>query len=281
MIQVSHIRTNNATTSTTIMPPHQFGLRYENAMMMDNDYSSSSTTNAVPIKETPLYPPVSPSSSSYHSNGKRNIRFELTSNEIFLIPHINDMTDDEVLWSWYEKHEYDQLKQDMIPIVKRMMKGDKIEETDDMTIRGLEYRTRKGAIKRQHNKVEAITAVLDEQDRQMDKNTNDPELLRQAYLEISIPCHRDAHDLALADEVFAREYQGIHIFLDYASDDGGNTSDDGDASVDPSSGTKRQGRRRGGIRKVLQSMRVRSKAATMSPCPSRSSSPIPLRIGAQ
>jgi len=148
--------------------------------------------------------------STYHRSPKRRLRFALTENKIHPIPHINDLSDIEVKETWYERSEYEQIKKSLIPLVRKMMKSEDIEETDSQTFRGLEYRTRAGAIRRQHNKTEAITAVLDEQDRQLDSGDGktDDELLRQTYVQINAHCQQEAHQLALGDVEPAREHCG-------------------------------------------------------------------------
>jgi hypothetical protein len=88
-----------------------------------------------------------------------------------------------------------------------MMTGEIIEESDRQTIRGLEYRTRKGAVRRQHNKVEAITAVMDEQDRQIEEGFMNDELISQVYMEVSARCQEEAHQLALKDVQFVETYK--------------------------------------------------------------------------
>jgi len=138
---------------------------------------------------------------------KKRFRFSLSSNEVFPIPHIDDLSDEEVKETWYEKQDYENIKMSIIPVVRKMMKGEKIEENDRQTIRGLEYRTRKGAIRRQHNKVEAITAVLDEQDLQIEtKGYVDDERLAKVYIQFNAHCQEEAHKLALGDVEPAREH---------------------------------------------------------------------------
>lgn len=155
------------------------------------------------------------STSSYHSSRssrsspvpKRRLHFDLTENRVHPIPHINDLSDLEVKQTWYERSDYEKIKIALIPIVRKMMKGEYIEETNGQTIRGLEYRTRQGAIRRQHNKAEAIATVLDEQDRQLgcEGQVND-QLLRQAYIHVNAHCRKEAHELALGDVAPAREH---------------------------------------------------------------------------
>jgi len=139
---------------------------------------------------------------------KRRLHFALTENQIHPIPHINDLSDLEVKETWYERADYERIKLSLIPIVRKMMKGERIEETNRVTIRGLEYRTREGAIRRQHNKAEAITAVMDEQDRQLDAlgGRVDDEQLRNIYVQVNAHCQREAHELALGDVAPAQEH---------------------------------------------------------------------------
>jgi hypothetical protein len=135
------------------------------------------------------------------------VRFALSKNEIHAVPHIDDLSDDEVRATWYEAKDYEDIKMALIPIIRKMMKGEYIEENYRQTVRGLEYRTKKGAIRRQHNKVEAITALMDEQDRQWETyGYASDESLRDAYLEISTRCQQEAHELALGDVEPARDH---------------------------------------------------------------------------
>jgi hypothetical protein len=145
--------------------------------------------------------------SSKASIGQKRFRISISSNETFQIPRIDDLTDDEIKATWYERGDYEKMKMAMIPLIRKLMKGDKIEETNKETARGLEFRTRQGAIRRQHNKVEAITAVLDEQDRQMEEIGHlDDELLSAVYCEINEHCRDEAHELALGDVEPAKEH---------------------------------------------------------------------------
>lgn len=137
----------------------------------------------------------------------KRFHFSLSSNEIYDVPHIDDMTPEEVKAIWYEKSDYEKIKMAMIPIIRKMMKKETIQETDRETIRGLEFRTRQGAIRRQHNKLEATTAVLDEQDRQLDTvGRVDEDLLAKVYKQFNSHCQIEAHKLALGDVLPAKEH---------------------------------------------------------------------------
>jgi hypothetical protein len=145
------------------------------------------------------------SSVSSESTVQKRFHFSLTSNEIHHVPHIVDFSDREVCATWYAKADYEKITMSMIPLIRKMMKGETVDETNSQTIRGLEYRTRQGAIRRQRNKVEAITAVLGEQDRQSFHGKFDDELLSQVYSLVNAHCQEEAYQLARRDVQPAQE----------------------------------------------------------------------------
>ena len=132
---------------------------------------------------------------------KRTIRFQLESIEVHPIPHIDDLSEDEVNDVWYEREDYERMKQALVPVIRRIMKGERVAETNQETARGLEFRTREGAMKRQHNKLDSINAVLDEQDRQKTMGIDDDEKLREIYLSRSAHCLQEARELGMKDEL--------------------------------------------------------------------------------
>jgi hypothetical protein len=131
---------------------------------------------------------------------KRSLRFSLASNQSFPIPHISDLDDEEVAAVWYEKKGYDAIKSKTISTLRKMMKREEIEENNRHCVRGLEYLTLKGAQQRQHNKRQAVTAVLNEQKRQRDEGLQDDELLSEAFRNASSHCQDAACAIGLEDE---------------------------------------------------------------------------------
>lgn len=124
----------------------------------------------------------------------------MEKNEIYSIPHIDDFDEDTIRAVWYEKAEYDTMKVGFVATIKKMMRGEPIKENNESTIRGLEFRTRKGALRRQHNKLAAITAVLDEQDRQFNDGTFDEERLAEIYRSSGSHCQDSAQAMGLKDQ---------------------------------------------------------------------------------
>jgi hypothetical protein len=130
---------------------------------------------------------------------KRHITFNQRV-EVFGIPHIRDMPRTQVTELWYQRSEYETMKQSFVPIIRSMMKCEFIAETNEQTTRGLEYRTRLGALARQANKVDSIRAVLDEQDKQFAAHENKPCKLRDIYLNMATHCSLAARELGKQDE---------------------------------------------------------------------------------
>ena len=132
---------------------------------------------------------------------KRRLRFAETI-EVHPIIHIDDMEESDVQATWYQKTEYDAIKSKLIPIIRKMMKGEPVEESDKETTRGLEYRTRKGALRRQHNKIEGMTAVIEEQLRQRQTGCCNSRKISDAYKSATSHCQDAAHALGIEDENF-------------------------------------------------------------------------------
>lgn len=199
-------------------------------------------------------------SSSHSSERKRRVRFA-KSKEVHPIVHIKDMPKEDVRNTWYDRNDFEAMKQSFIPIIRSMMKGETVEESNEQTVRGLEFRTRKGAIHRQHNKLEAITAVLDEQDRQYNEGVLNDELLSETYRACASHCQDAAYMLGLQDEASIRAY------LDApgpeptkVEDDGDDTSETSELSDEEPVSTEQNDKKLRGLSKMLKQVRIRRRA---------------------
>jgi hypothetical protein len=128
------------------------------------------------------------------------IRFSLDSNQSFPVPHVNDMDDEEYFAIWYEPSDYQMIKSEIFRLLRKIMKGEQIEENDKQTVRGIECRTVQAVNLRTQNKLKAMTAVLDEQDRQFDDGEPNDELLAEAYRNATYKCQDEAYALGLKDQ---------------------------------------------------------------------------------
>ena len=167
--------------------------------MIDDDNHALETEASSPLS--------SPRASPVVTKRRLRVKISLAFNESFPIANRASMGIEDVRATWYDKSEYNAMKSDIIPILRRVMKNEVVEESDKETTRGLEYRTRKGANLRQENKINGITAVLEEQQRQRVAGIKKPELISQAYLDAAAAqCQEAAHNLAIADAIEVREF---------------------------------------------------------------------------
>lgn len=152
---------------------------------------------------------------------RRRVQFKETVS-VRPITHVNNMCDDEIADVWYNKQECQNMKRSMALTVKMISAGLFQGDDDEHCARGLEYRTRAGATKRRANKVNALDAVLDEQDRQRARGmAPDDEAIRQCFLDENLHCRLAALEKGIADQEEAR-------LLDVAEDDSDDDYSDAD-----------------------------------------------------
>mmetsp|Transcript_2084 Transcript_2084/g.4920 ORF Transcript_2084/g.4920 Transcript_2084/m.4920 type:complete len:190 (-) Transcript_2084:39-608(-) len=101
---------------------------------------------------------------------------------VYLVPHALELDDDEFAASWYQKDEFQTIRQDMHAAVKALSNGTFTSDNDDQCKRGLEPRTKQGSRRRRIKKQYARVSVLEEQERQRSLGINNPEALRKAYI---------------------------------------------------------------------------------------------------
>jgi hypothetical protein len=140
--------------------------------------------------------------SSVAKKPPRSVDFAPTVSEIRSL-HINDFTDEEISNTWYE---YEDFREFQVLCRNTAKAWREIKESDDATLRGLEYLVPSNAKVRKYNKTLALNAVLHEQDRQDSGGFFDDELIAREYGEIAKHRMLAAQQLARADERFASVY---------------------------------------------------------------------------
>ena len=134
--------------------------------------------------------------------------------------HRNDFTEEEKRRVWYKKADFSKMKQSFTHTVQLVGAGRYPGDNDEMTSRGLEYRHREGAMRRKTNKLNALYAVLDEQERQWREGYDSDEELRNAYLYHSVQCCHAAHILGQQDYEECKRINGSpqHHFKEECDD---------------------------------------------------------------
>ena len=86
------------------------------------------------------------------------------------------------------------------------------EEDVDHSSRGLEHKLRDGFKQRRANKFNALNAVLEEQDRQYNRGTNEPEKIAEAYSDVAGNAKETAFVNGLKDAEESLVFSGHTIF---------------------------------------------------------------------
>lgn len=111
--------------------------------------------------------------------------------------HRCDYTIPERRATWYDPLEIRSLKAKRTRILKLMdEQGDLVSECT----RGLESKTKEGARLRSRNMMNAVSAVLNEQENQDTQCSPDPEALANAYKMYARHCEKEALERAAADQ---------------------------------------------------------------------------------
>ena len=119
--------------------------------------------------------------------------------------HVNDLTKDERSKTWYTRSQFVDIKRDIAITIKAFKKG--VELPPNMsTFRGLESRTRAGAMARKANKLEAWVVVLDEQNRQRRVRINNDVTIGLIYAAKCAQCLKEAQRVANEDAAEALEF---------------------------------------------------------------------------
>jgi hypothetical protein len=114
------------------------------------------------------------------------------------VPHLRDVTPEELQAAWYTAEDFDKIKKSMIVTIRLMMAGKPIGH--HQCVRGLEFRTPSGAKTRKQNKLNALTAVWTEQVSQWNENKTDEFAISFVYQQQSQKCREQARRFGCHDE---------------------------------------------------------------------------------
>jgi hypothetical protein len=175
------------------MPPRAITEQLSSGVMRwSDDVSCSSSSFSVESRGVKKYPLV------------KALRFDDSMNRVHPIQHLNEIPESQIKETWYTAEEYGEIKAAYQLTIFMMEAGEELK-SDEHTSRGLEYRTQEGAWARYENKRDAYNAVLDEQDRQWQRDADDHDEIARIYLQHSAKCAEAAARRAAGDEVEARE----------------------------------------------------------------------------
>jgi hypothetical protein len=110
-----------------------------------------------------------------------------------------ELSPEEIENTWYNKGQFQMIKEINLVLVKMMRRGE-YEETDDYSFRGLEHRTKEGSEARQDAKERALDILFLELQRQKVEGIEDPEHVAELLNECTAERQQVALQLAKADQ---------------------------------------------------------------------------------
>jgi hypothetical protein len=146
---------------------------------------------------------------NYQHRKQRSVRFSLSPDKIWEIPHIDDISQDEIKDVWMSPTEQKHIRRNCRDTIRRVYKFTGItadittlfQDGDDhcVCVRGLEQYQSDNALKYQETRQSAYEAVFQTQKVQQSKLNNFklPELIAVLYRQISEQSKREAHARAL------------------------------------------------------------------------------------
>ena len=167
---------------------------------------------------------------------RRRVTFKETVS-VRPITHVDNIPEEEIAAVWFCKKDFEEMKRSFANTLRLIAYGEFRGDNEDHCARGLEFRTRAGALERRENKWNALNAVLDEQDRQKELGINNDKLLSQIYITENRHCRQAASKLALRDEEEAMTLHQTPIDDDEEMVD---NYDDSDEEMDYCEGFKSQ-----------------------------------------
>lgn len=130
---------------------------------------------------------------------KHSVRFDLQQSIVHTIPNLDDFSQEEISQTWYNRTEFQNIKQSCIATI-RLLKTGIYPENDRICYRGFELR-QLGVTSRRRalDKIKAETAVLVEQERQRSFGMWQSHVIADVYRSFTIHCRLHAFRVGMQD----------------------------------------------------------------------------------
>ncbi len=115
-----------------------------------------------------------------------------------------DFKTEEIKASWYDVEEVSCMR-GIARAEARLVESGHLVQSKEVSIRGLEQRTKKGSKKKKQIRLNSFAAVFLEMDFQRAENIFDDEAIAEAYFKYSMPSAMAAQRVGRRDEIEARK----------------------------------------------------------------------------
>lgn len=208
---VATIPANVVVTQSPSPPVPKTPLNVKAKHMATLDLFKSPIPIASPSRSRKVHmDPLSPGVVS--PKGRKRRRRKIKFNKVVhnrRIPHLNDLTNEEVTATWIQPQDYLEIRSRCVATVKKMMRGGLTKEDCDSgkhCPRGLEAKTKNGSSTRREHKLDSIAAVIEEQTLQWNEDVDDDVAIMEVYSIYTLPCAVYAREAAEEDALEAKAY---------------------------------------------------------------------------
>ena len=175
-----------------------------------NDNSISSTMDADPANDDPcVFPELATAADNLgqHQQGRRRrISFSPTV-DVREIPHLKDLSTDEIKSTYYNSSDFDAIKKSIVTTLRQVMTNRKPSDDDEECLRGLEPRIPQLAKLRKSSRINCLSAVWSQQVISWETNTSNEVVIAIECSKQSSVCQNIARRTAIHDEQVAKMYQ--------------------------------------------------------------------------
>jgi hypothetical protein len=133
------------------------------------------------------------------STQRRGVRFNSQVKQRN-IPCINDYSRGEIERTWFLPEECFKIHKQYLEEVRMLEKGILLRTGTECCPRGLESSTNEAQQAKMHTRMEALDAVLDEQDEQYEHGEYDDEAIAELYHDVTMSCQLRAHEIGIQDQ---------------------------------------------------------------------------------
>jgi hypothetical protein len=129
---------------------------------------------------------------------RKSVHFAKTC-EMYLIPCLEDYTEEEICSIWMPEQDYQLIREDCFAVVSKLNSG--VPEDENLCYRGLEWKAKAKAVGRyrKRSRTRAAGAVFGEQNQQWDDGVTHPEKIRAAYKILTERSRHEAFVRAIRD----------------------------------------------------------------------------------
>jgi len=121
------------------------------------------------------------------------------------IVHINDMTPEDIMHTWYQPSDYNAIKRKVGPLIRKVLQCcDDNHGAAREALRGLESKTPKGMKQRKRNRLNAYFAVFEEQEQQKCERRFDANRLAAKCAQATASSQAAAHSMGIKDEMVVK-----------------------------------------------------------------------------